>query len=233
MATPLTDGINALTQYANETTGKQDATLSDAVGSLVEGYGQGYSIKDIAKKGVNLLKNQDLDLNGIVDVASFAFNDYLFSKVYSDTVKTIGIRAFAASTNGGARNSLIDFDFPNLEETKDYPFGHRKFLNTDIVCTAIKVGASFAEGSSNITSIKYTRADSIASDQIYGCITAIKVIINSTPTKIYSNAFRNAKNLADIYVPWSEGEVANAPWGATNATIHYNTVYDANGDPIT
>ena len=40
MATPLTDGINALTQYANEVTGKQDATLSDAVGSLVEGYGQ-------------------------------------------------------------------------------------------------------------------------------------------------------------------------------------------------
>ena len=39
MATPLTDSINALTQYANETTGKQDTTLSDAVGSLVEGYG--------------------------------------------------------------------------------------------------------------------------------------------------------------------------------------------------
>ena len=41
MATPLTDGINALTQYANEVTGKQDTTLSDAVGSLVEGYGGG------------------------------------------------------------------------------------------------------------------------------------------------------------------------------------------------
>ena len=41
MSTPLTDSINALTQYANEVTGKQDATLSDAVGSLVEGYGGG------------------------------------------------------------------------------------------------------------------------------------------------------------------------------------------------
>lgn len=41
MSTPLTDSINALTQYANEITGKQDTTLSDAVGSLVEGYGQG------------------------------------------------------------------------------------------------------------------------------------------------------------------------------------------------
>lgn len=43
MATPLTDSINALTQYANETTGKSDTTLSDAVGSLVEGYGGGIS----------------------------------------------------------------------------------------------------------------------------------------------------------------------------------------------
>ena len=41
MSTPLTDSINALTAYANETTGKQDTTLSDAVGSLVEGYGGG------------------------------------------------------------------------------------------------------------------------------------------------------------------------------------------------
>lgn len=41
MATPLTDSINALTAYANETTGKQDTTLSDAVESLVEGYGGG------------------------------------------------------------------------------------------------------------------------------------------------------------------------------------------------
>lgn len=39
--TPLTDAINALTTYANEITGKSDATLSDAVESLVDGYGGG------------------------------------------------------------------------------------------------------------------------------------------------------------------------------------------------
>ncbi len=41
MAQPLTDAINALTRYANETTGQSDTTLSDAVETLVEGYGQG------------------------------------------------------------------------------------------------------------------------------------------------------------------------------------------------
>lgn len=39
--TPLTDAINALTQYANETTGQSDTNLSDAVGTLVAGYGGG------------------------------------------------------------------------------------------------------------------------------------------------------------------------------------------------
>ena len=41
MAQPLTDSILALTRYANETTGASDTTLSDAVETLVEGYGQG------------------------------------------------------------------------------------------------------------------------------------------------------------------------------------------------
>ena len=49
MPTPLTDAINALTRYANETTGQSDTNLSDAVATLVEGYGQGggsYSYED-------------------------------------------------------------------------------------------------------------------------------------------------------------------------------------------
>lgn len=38
MSTPLTDNINALTKYANETTGASDTTLSDAVNTLVNGF---------------------------------------------------------------------------------------------------------------------------------------------------------------------------------------------------
>lgn len=41
MSQPLTDAINALTRYANEVTGASDTTLSDAVGTLCAGYGQG------------------------------------------------------------------------------------------------------------------------------------------------------------------------------------------------
>lgn len=55
---------------------------------------------------------------------------------------------------------------------------------------------------------------------------------NGVDVTIASTAFNGCTNLLDIYVSWAEGEVANAPWGATNATIHYNTTYDENGNPI-
>lgn len=49
------------------------------------------------------------------------------------------------------------------------------------------------------------------------------ITFKGTPTStISSMAFGNCNNLTDIYVPWAEGAVANAPWSATNATIHYN-----------
>lgn len=41
---------------------------------------------------------------------------------------------------------------------------------------------------------------------------------------IDAEAFNGCPNLQVINVPWSEGEVKNAPWGATNATINYNYV---------
>ena len=49
MSTPLTDGINALTAYANEVTGASDATLSDAVGRLCEGYGEDSGLFTVEK----------------------------------------------------------------------------------------------------------------------------------------------------------------------------------------
>ena len=58
-----------------------------------------------------------------------------------------------------------------------------------------------------------------------GCTGLTKVTIKEYPWNgMATTAFNNCTNLLDIYVPWAEGEKANAPWGATNATIHYNSV---------
>lgn len=63
------------------------------------------------------------------------------------------------------------------------------------------------------------------------CTGIKKVYFYSTPT-LKAGLFANCNNITDIYVPWSSGEVANAPWGAENATIHYDTLYDSDGEPI-
>lgn len=54
-----------------------------------------------------------------------------------------------------------------------------------------------------------------------GSLTTIR--FKGTPSSIAANVFTSSAGITHIYVPWAKGAVANAPWGAANATIHYNT----------
>ena len=54
------------------------------------------------------------------------------------------------------------------------------------------------------------------------CTGLTAITFKSTPNSIANNAFYGCTNIRNINVPWAEGAVANAPWGATNATINYN-----------
>ena len=65
---------------------------------------------------------------------------------------------------------------------------------------------------------------SIGTMAFYRCTNLTSITFEGTPTTIANNAFSNCTNLATINVPWPKGKVANAPWGATNATINYNYV---------
>lgn len=63
---------------------------------------------------------------------------------------------------------------------------------------------------------------SIYDRAFHGCTSLTCVRFPSTITTISSNAL-DASNVAHVYVPWSEGIIANAPWGATGAVVHYNS----------
>lgn len=54
------------------------------------------------------------------------------------------------------------------------------------------------------------------------CAKLATATFKGTPTSIANNVFSGCVKLLTINVPWAEGEVADAPWGATNATINYN-----------
>lgn len=71
---------------------------------------------------------------------------------------------------------------------------------------------------------------SIGSNAFWGCYGIQRIRFLGVPDTIDADAFHHMQpfvgthNVKDIYVPWSEGAVANAPWGADNATIHYDYV---------
>ena len=73
MSTPLTDRIEALTASANAVTGESDTTLTDAVGRLIGGYGNG---------GIDVTFTDDLPSQ-----ASSVFANYLFSAINGEVNK--------------------------------------------------------------------------------------------------------------------------------------------------
>lgn len=100
-------------------------------------------------------------------------------------------------------------------------------------CTSLAL-TSLPSGITSINYAVFTKCESLALTSLPSGVTNIgayafsncfgltSVTFEGTPTSINSSAFANCTNLTDIKVPWAEGAVANAPWGATNATITYN-----------
>lgn len=74
MSSPLTDKINALTAYANGVTGESDTTLSDAVATLADGYGQGGGYAGIEVKTDANGKITDYIFHGYTEIPPFALN---------------------------------------------------------------------------------------------------------------------------------------------------------------
>lgn len=58
------------------------------------------------------------------------------------------------------------------------------------------------------------------------CTGLTSITFEGNPKTIHSSAFNGCSNLTTIYVPWSQGQVANAPWGASKATIIYDYTED-------
>lgn len=54
------------------------------------------------------------------------------------------------------------------------------------------------------------------------CTGLTSITFEGIPSSIATLAFDGCTNLKTINVPWAEGAVSGAPWGATNATINYN-----------
>ena len=89
MSTPLTDGINALTAYANEVTGASDTTLSDAIHTLTDGYGQSGGYTGIEVKTDSNGDITDYIFHGFSEIPNYVLNYASYNRPASNEVPVI------------------------------------------------------------------------------------------------------------------------------------------------
>ena len=118
---------------------------------------------------------------------------------------------------------LISANMYGQDAIRDYQF----FYCTNLALISLpsgitSVGVSAFEGCSSLalTSLP-SGITSIGNGAFRNCSSLVSLTFEGTPERISDSTFINCKNLTTINVPWAEGAVANAPWGATNATINY------------
>ena len=86
----------------------------------------------------------------------------------------------------------------------------------------LSIGQSAFENCSQITVSQIpSQCTSIANDAFKRCAGLTTITFGSSTPIVGATVFDNCANLLEIHCPWYEGDVANAPWGATNATVYY------------
>lgn len=131
-----------------------------------------------------------------------------------------GDEEFIKVVEGGVANvSLPD----GATRIKKFLFYQDSTLRTVNIPNSVTIIESNSFSNSWITSINLPNSiTSIESEAFYYCRGLSTVTFEGTPTSIASSAFSGCGSLTTINVPWSQGAVSGAPWGANNATINYN-----------
>ena len=131
-------------------------------------------------------------------------------------IGSIGEYAFYGATN----LSEVDFSETGEVTLSAYSFANCGFT-TPIISNIYSVATNAFSGCS-ITEITIG-VSTLTYNSFSGCNDLSIIRFTKKPTTIDAGAFNaNRGIITDIYVPWSEGAVANAPWGATGSTIHYD-----------
>ena len=225
--------INILKQGIETVTGGNYTDLTEAVQALKNGYGNTTEGGSGGSESFVGVKYSDVDsetkLPTVADARSLDGNE-----LNSDRMCYGLFWNYGRNLNGGFNVSLTDIYIPSECTNLSMTFVncvslkriHGNLENVNTIATTF-------DGCEAIEEIPYMpNLTSIGSNSFRNCISLTSIKFYKKPTSFNANAFTGCTNLTDIYVPWAEGEVANAPWGAPNATIHYNTTYDENHNPI-
>lgn len=150
-----------------------------------------------------------------------------------EVVNVTGLNATTDSVFNGCR-SLERIELPKFEGKIRTTWFDACYNLREIILPHLKgiQGTNNFRNCYALEKLYAPECDYWASTNFSGCSSLKKLCLYKKPSTLGATAF-NAPNLEHIYVPWAQGEVAGAPWGApAGCTVHYNTRYDENGEPI-
>lgn len=220
MSTPLTDSIQNLIDYINGVTGGQDTNLSDAVATLADGYG-GYSIDGIASGD---------DPSGDIVITTTTIEQYAFisckniKKITTTNTTTISTSSFNGS-------GVTEIYMPLVVTIQAQAFAYCYYLEKISLPAISNLTTSVFANCSRLKHIHIPNVRSLGVNTFSSC-KELQTISLPSCTSINATTFSLCSALTDIYLPNDESSYTGAPWGATNATVHYNTQFDENGEPI-
>jgi len=213
----LTEKLSAIGNAIREKTGTTELLSLDEMPVAISGIetGGGSNLEDFISGNTT-----EVNLPDATKIINKAFYEqkYNFTKITMPNVTKIGDYAFYY-----AEVLQISDLPPNLTEIGQYAFMCcRKTTIIAFPSTLTKIGQrAFAYNPNLAISSFPASLQSIEYEAFSQCPKITTITFEGTPTKLNA-PFLNATNLKTINVPWIEGQVAGAPWGATNATINYN-----------
>ena len=183
--------------------------------------GSGFWDEDYAKQIIEGTFTEIIWPSGVTKINGkiFSENDNLTNVTLPNTLVTIGSDVFS-----GCSNLKITTIPAGVSNIGDIAFDSCVSIQTLDFLGGPDIGRFAFNNCTGLTQVIYRgNGGKIYSHAFDSCTGLTSVTFKGTPTSISIYAFEYCTNLTNIYVPWAEGAVEGAPWGATNATIHYNT----------
>lgn len=211
--------INTTQDLANairKKTGSEEQFTPSQIANQISGFdlSEDQLLKQLIERSIETFEVP----NGITKIGSQLCNRWSSLKkvVIPEGVISIGSSAFKES-------GITEIDLPSsLEIIGSQAFWECEALKTITLPENIKTLGKNLFYESGLESIILPASITSLGETFHYARNLKNVTFKGTPSSISSSAFEGCDNLILINVPWAEGEVTGAPWGAANATIVYN-----------
>ena len=214
--------INSLKQSIESITGKTYADLTQAVQGLKDNGG---NIEDFVVKNADLgdvVLSDDGTVMGLVSngLRQGAFADcYVGNVTIPEGINSVPMWCFYDTLFRSDATVILPNSLRTIEKEA---FLQSQMNNITIPEGVTSIGEQAFYGCALLQNIVIPASVTTIGENAFGfCSQLSTVTFNGAPTTL-PYLFVSCSKLTTINVPWSEGEVAGAPWGATNATINYN-----------